>query len=191
MAVAVVASFAGIEPSRFTLDPAVLAGFHPLLGVVSNVSVLLWAAAATICLFTAAVLRSAEREPEYRLFLFSAGILTTWLLLDDFFLFHEWLLPNYLGVPQAVVLAAYVGLFCLFLLRFVGLILRTGYLPLALALSFFAMSLAIDQLPREWFSALNFLYLVEDGAKLLGIVGWLAYFGHACSLALSPRNPRS
>ncbi len=190
LAVAVIAAATGIPPPKFTLDPAVLAGTHPLLGVVSNIGVLLWAAAAAVSLFTATLLHRPGEERQRRAFLLAAGLLTAWLLLDDFFLLHEWLFPSVLGVPQTLVLATYAGLAALFLLRFAALILRTDYLPLALAAAFFAASIAIDQLPHAWF-AWNYLYLIEDGCKLLGIVGWLGYFANACARFLDERGTRS
>jgi hypothetical protein len=118
LAVAVAAAVLGIAPSRFTLDPAALTGAHPFLGVASNAGILLWAAAAAISLFTAALLADSARNGEARKFLRGAGLLTCWLMLDDLFLFHEWLFPSVLGVPQALVLAGYVAVVALFLLRF-------------------------------------------------------------------------
>lgn len=184
VAVTVAATVTGHPPSKFTRDPASLLESHPLLGVVSNVGVLFWAAAAAISLFTATLLGRQGQDRERRMFLISAGLLTSWLLLDDFFLFHEWLFPAVLGVPQTLVLATYGALAAFLFLRFAALILRTEYLLLALAMVLFALSMAIDQLPIAWF-AWDWLFLIEDGLKLLGIVSWLGYFGYVCALFLA------
>jgi hypothetical protein len=187
LAVAVAAGAHGIAPSRFTLDPAVLTGSHPLLGVVSNAGILLWAAAAAISLFSAALLGGGRRGGEAGRFLLGAGVLTSWLALDDLFLFHEWLFPAVLGVPQTLVLATYVVVAALFLARFAALILRTERRLLAAALAFFAASLLIDQLPQAWF-AWKYLVLIEDGCKLLGIVSWFGYFASAGARFLRDRG---
>jgi hypothetical protein len=187
LAVAVAAATTGIPPQKFLLDPAVLAGSHPLLGVVSNIGILIWAATAAIALFTATLLGMKRQEPEHKVFLLAAGLLTSWLVLDDFFMIHEWLFPHVLGVPQTLVLAAYAGLAGCFLLRFAALILRTDFLLLALALAFLSVSVCVDALPNTWFAAWNWLYLIEDGFKLLGIVGWFGYCSHVCASFLGAR----
>lgn len=183
VAVWVAAGITGRAPSRFTQDPATLLGSHPFVGVVSNVGIVLWAATAAITLFTALVLQSRAPGHHSAAFLGSAGVLTCGALLDDLFLFHEELLPTVLGVPQAVFLVAYAGALALFLLHYRGLVLRTDYGLLVLTLAWFAVSLGVDQFPHTWF-AWKPLYLVEDGAKLLGIAGWLGYFGRVSALTL-------
>jgi hypothetical protein len=173
------------EPlSQFTRDPSMLAGAHPFLGILSNIGILLWTATAAISLFTAMLLYRTTLEIERRSLLLAAGLLTAWLTLDDFFLFHEWLFPTVLGVPQPIVYVAYLAVFGMFLYRFGGRILRTDYLLFAVALGCFALSVATDALPDEWF-AWDYLSLVEDGSKFLGIVSWFGYFGDLCADTLA------
>lgn len=175
-AVAAGAHLSGTPPSRFTRDPAVLLDASPLLGLISHAGVLIWTATAAITLFTAVLLRGRNEERERWTFLAAAGLLTFWLMLDDLFLFHEWLFPEVLGVRTRIVFAAYILLCGLFLVRFGRLILgRTNYPALALALILLAASVAVDILPERWFQW-DSLFLIEDGAKLLGIAGWFAYF---------------
>ena len=182
--VAAAAWLTGIAPARFTMDPAALAGTNPFLGVVSNCGVLLWTAAAAISLFTAMLLHGRRAQRECARFLLAAGLLTAWLMFNDLFMLHEWLFAVVLGIPQPIVLLAYALMVALFLVRFRVLIARSDRLPLGLALAFFAASAATDQMPGAWFRAWGWLYLLEDGCKLLGIVGWLWYFAGVAASAL-------
>ena len=186
VAVAAGAFVTGAPPSSFTRDPAVLLGTHPFVGVLSQIGVLIWMATVSISLFTAALLRARSGSRVEWSFLLGAGLLTLWLLLDDFFMFHDWLFPDILGIRQRYVLAGYVGITALFLARYAWFILRTNYSLLVVALTFLALSVGIDQLPDRWFRW-DQLYLIEDAAKLLGIAGWFAYFAHT-AVSLVRRN---
>lgn len=186
--VAATAWTTGIPPARFTMDPAALAGSHPLLGVVSNIGVLLWTAAAAVCLFTATLLHGRRAQCQCARFLLAAGLLTAWFALDDLFMLHEWLMPVVLGVPQPIVLMFYAAMVGLFLAQFAVLIAGTDRLQLGLALAFFAASAAADQLPGAWFGAWGWLYLLEDGCKLLGITGWSGYLSSVAASALQHQH---
>ena len=177
------------DPSRFTRDPAVLLDASPTLGLVSYVGILLWTAAAAIALFAAALLRKRGAAREQWTFLGAAGLLTSWLMLDDLFLFHEWLFPVVLGVRQRLLFAGYLLVMAAFLVRFRRIILRTSPLLLAMPLGLFAISVAFDLLPEAWFRS-GYVYLWEDAAKLLGIAGWFAYWANASArLVDQPRPP--
>jgi hypothetical protein len=187
--VAAGAAATGTPPSQFTRDPAVLLNASPLLGLISYAGVLVWTATAVVALFTAALLRRRSDERTRWTFLTAAGLLTLWLMLDDLFLFHEWLFPEVLGIRTRIVFAAYIILCGAFLFRFSRLIMRrTNYLALAVALMFLAASVAVDVLPEAWFRW-DYLFFIEDGAKLLGIAGWFAYFtGVSADFLLNPEK---
>jgi hypothetical protein len=71
----------------------------------------------------------------------------------------------------------YILLTLSWLVLFWRTILATEYLPCVIAVGFSALSVAVD---NTWDSSRDLRYLLEDGAKLLGIVGWLGYFGRVC-----------
>ncbi len=177
------AAATGAPPYLFTRDPAAIHHANPLLGAVSNLGVVLWAATATVALFTARQLARVEGARPVRGFLLGAGLLSAWLLLDDLYMLHERLLPDAAGLPQPVAFAIYAAVTAALLARFRAVIAETDYLPLVLAVSFFAISAAIDQGPGTW-HRWEALVLVEDGAKLFGVVSWLAYFGAVAAQAL-------
>ncbi len=97
-------------------NPKVLEGpvFH--LGAVSKIGILVWAAAATICLFTALLLRDYRHTRKNYAFFMSSAILTFAFLFDDFFLFHETIAPEHLHIPEKAVYLAYIiGTFAYFI----------------------------------------------------------------------------
>lgn len=178
--VAVVVAPTGEAAGLFTRDPASLTGTHPLLGVVSNVGVIGWAAAATVCLFVGGMVRqegASGPKAHWATFLVSAGLITVLLMVDDFFMLHDWILPRYFGLNEKVVFAAYGFLVIGWLVSFRRRIVETDYAALLLSIVFFGFSLVVDFFQPEVEGRIGpWRVLLEDGAKLLGIVGWLGYF---------------
>lgn len=171
-------------------DPAVATGGLPWFGLLSNVGVLLWCAAATVCLFTAVMLQQCSSPSSMRRFFAAAGLLSLMLLIDDLFMIHEWLLPNY-GIPEMVAYVVYGSVMLVFLVQFRQQ-LRNNYPRLFLAmLGFFSGSILIDGFFDATDSAQTLesgysrsMLVLEDGLKFLGIVSWLNYFGLVSNRAL-------
>jgi hypothetical protein len=90
--------------SVLTRDPAATFDAPPYVGMLSNATMLVWTAAATICLFAAGATRS---DQGVRRFLFFAGLFAAMLLLDDLYMIHEVLAPEYLGIPEKVMYVIY------------------------------------------------------------------------------------
>lgn len=180
-----VAHFTRMPLRKIFSDPASITNSHPLLGFVSNLGIVLWCATAAICLYSAALLRKRGDSGELASFFQYAGLLTTFLMLDDLFLFHERLAQMYFHVPQIAVVAAYGVATLVFLIRFRELILRTEFVLLGSAFAFFAFSLLVDQVLDE---VMPMEHLFEDGSKFLGILGWLAYFTRTTFQALGVHN---
>lgn len=165
-------------------DPAAIASLPPYIGFFSNLGILLWCAAATLCLFTTLILWRANRQRSLTIFLFYSGLWTLLLTLNDLYLLHETVLPKLLSVPEEAILVAYGIAFCTYLVRFRRTIFSTpswGWLGLALGL-FFA-SLTID-LWLAGFMSGPIKVFIEDGFKAFGIVSWLGYFLMVCSFAV-------
>lgn len=154
-------------------------------GFISTTANLLWAVAATVCLFTPLLLSRWVPKP-WRDFLLFSGLFTLLLLFDDAFLLHDDILPNYVGVSGEIYGVIYVLLILLYLYRFRRQILRSNYLLLGLALVCFGVSAAVDLAydPLRDLLPQRLVLGVEDGAKMLGIATWLAYFVHLTSTLL-------
>lgn len=160
----------------FTKDPASLSGLHPLAGIVSNSGVLLWAACTAVSFFSAALLRGNPERCGMRRFLFCAGWMTLLLLIDDFFMLHDALLPDCAGIPERCVYCFYAILLAAFLFAFRRIIVQTEYLLLLAALGFFSASVFVDFFQHHIQALIGECrILLEDGFKFLGIAGWSGY----------------
>jgi len=163
----------GIDISKFTRDPTAIMGAHPFIGVLSNIGVLLWSACASVCFFSAGVLYYKKNNRGLSAFLFSSGLVTSILLLDDLFLLHERIFPRYFNIHEELLFSIYCVMILLYIVKFRRLILKTEFIILFLALGFFVLSLIVDQRLEQ---LLPWRHLFEDGFKLFGIVSWFCYF---------------
>lgn len=159
-----------------TRDVTATANIHPLTGILSNLGILLWCAAASISAFAAMTLRDVKPRDTFW-FLVSSALLSAYLLFDDFFLFHDELALRYLGLDQIVFYAALGIAVFAYLIAFRRVILRTNFGVLSLALGFLATSVVMDAILEPWSRRLgHWEYFFEDGAKWLGIASWCSYY---------------
>ncbi|HYF61791.1 MAG TPA: hypothetical protein VD886_03190 [Herpetosiphonaceae bacterium] len=170
----------------FTRDPATLTNSNPFLGVLSSVGILFWCATAAICFFGFAMLRSSASDRIAPRFLLDAGLITALLMLDDLFLFHEYVFPQFLHFGEKVALLGYGAIVAGFLWRYRQRILGSDYLLLALAFGLFGFSVMADNLFNT--ASGNWGYLLEDGPKLFGIIVWFTYWSGVCAQLLRPRR---
>ena len=163
----VVARMSDVGIAALTHDPNSLRGVPFYAGLLSNVGVMLWAATAGVCFFAAGLARRRQRGQRW--FFLLGGLLTTLLLLDDLFMLHQDVFAGMFGIPEPLTYFAYAAVAAGFLLAFRRRILAGEFVPLAAALALFGVSVALDVVLPAW-------ELLEDGAKLLGIGCWSAYF---------------
>lgn len=171
--IVVVLHFGGDVPmGDLTRDPNAVSEYPPYTGFLSQAGLFFWSAAVAVCLFSAALAWIEDRPMKVRAFLIASGLITLMLYVDDAFMVHESLLPH-LGIPEEVAYGAYLATVAAYLLYFSRIILRSDFLVLAFALVFFAVSIVGDELdlPHDLGR-----YFLEDSAKLIGAVAWLAYF---------------
>ncbi|QPC82007.1 hypothetical protein G4Y79_20305 [Phototrophicus methaneseepsis] len=178
-------------------------------GFISNLGILIWMSAAAICYFTYLLLRSYPDHPA-RQFLLASSLLSFYLTVDDLFLLHDDVFLNYVGVSEPVVFTLYIVLVGIYFLSFRHLLRRSEYVLMLLAAIFFFISLAVDNLHELLpgvYTALgdatgnpivvvdgvqkaatgtmsNIRYLLEDGAKFLGIVAWSLFFVRYCMVQI-------
>ena len=156
----------------FTRDPLSIVEAPFYFGFLSNMGILLWCSCAAICFFSFGLLRRNTTNREITSFCLSSAVVTSFLLMDDLFLFHEVVFPQYLNIDERIVFLAYGIMFMSFLLRFRTVIIRTDLILLFFAVGFFVLSLLLDHLDLD----ITGYYLFEDGFKLFGIVSWTTYF---------------
>ena len=144
-------------------------------GLVSNVGILVWWSVATVCLFAGTLLILCRGDAVTRhdgTRLLAAGLFTGWLTLDDLFLVHEKVLPA-LGIPQLAVYGAYALMALAFAFYSRALIWNGRRAMFGLAIALLSTSVAIDVIVSQQSTA---SIILEDGAKLLGIVAWASFY---------------
>lgn len=162
-----------------TRDPARIAKFNPFTGVLSNIGILFWCSTAAICFFASAI-HSKKGDEKVATYLLFSGLLSSLLLLDDLFMFHEYIFPKYLHIPEKIVYVGYLALVSMYLLKFRSMILQNEYLILVFAFGFFGLSIFCDGfLPQEGIE-----FLVEDGLKIFGIVTWFIFYTRTCFFSI-------
>ncbi len=179
-------------------DPLQSANLPFYMGFVSNVGILGWAAGASFCGLAWGVLRRTRNHPMVPFFALG-GLLLAALGLDDFFIIHEEVVPvmlfpedGWLHISEKGVFAFY-GVFALvFLIRCRRVILNeTPFGLLAAGMGFLAASLVVDVLGiSSIVHDRGNRLLVEDGAKLLGILCWAGYFATTALRHLAPKDDR-
>ena len=180
--VAMVSVLSQINITLFVRDVTAIANIHPLSGVLSTLGILLWCVAASVTLFTALILHYYEQTKSFN-FLFSSSLLSTYLMFDDAFLFHEELAFKYFGIDEKIVLLALGIAVFSYLVSFRQIILKTKYSVLLLAFLFLSISVLTDGILDPWFWSLgHWEYFIEDAAKWLGIASWCSYYVHTSYL---------
>ena len=184
-AVVVASTNTGISLGDFLRDPSSTTETSPFVGVISNLGALLWAASATVCLFSWSIMRSTQGKTAFARFVLFFGLMTVILLLDDLFLFHETVYPRF-GVSEMLSAMCYGVVVLYGLIAFRKCILETEFLILLIALAFFGLSIFVDTFQGriEWRIG-EWRILAEDGAKFLGIVAWFGYFSRCCFLRIN------
>lgn len=172
-----------LPPSDLLRDSQVVAAAHgeasPAYGLLSNLGILVIALASGMALAGWLVVRRTDDAARpFLAWSFALGLV---FVLDDLLLLHESsAFASWAGIAVAV---AYGVAFLVYLARFQDVVRQrfdAGLLLLAIAA--FAGSAAVDLLARPTQASV----LIEDGAKLLGIVAWSAFVGTAALTALRP-----
>ncbi|WCO02968.1 hypothetical protein [Psychroserpens ponticola] len=156
-----------------TNDLAVIGELPIYAGFLSQVGILLWSAAAAICMYSVQFIANKEHQK----FIKASVYITMLLGLDDAFMFHETLFPS-LGIHQKVVFLCYGIMMLVYLYRYYKLILTTDFILFIFALGWFGISMLIDNCIRDVSPYIT--KLAEDGTKFIGIVTWLVFFARTC-----------
>lgn len=166
--------------SMFFRDIAATADLPFYVGFISQLGGLFWCSSAVVCYFAYFVVRKTDPgDSRSARFLLQSAFVTSLLLADDLFLFHEEIAPKFLSIEEKYILLLYLILCGLYLLVNRGEILSAEYALMGLALSFFAASVVIDKLPEVIYENIEFIeeneVLFEDGFKFIGIVTWFLF----------------
>jgi hypothetical protein len=166
---------------KLAKDPSEVMNFPSYIGMLSNWGVLLWMTAAAICLFTAMIMRRSGDSSQARQFIFTSGILSLILAVDDLYRLHDWLLPRMLHISEFFFYLLYLVLIAGYLFLSLRQIHRYEYILFWISTSLLAIS-------RRMFLPIPFLnaYMTTgDMLKYFGIVFWLAFFYRTASHEIS------
>lgn len=163
----------GIESQTMTRDVAAIARLHPIAGFLSSFGMIMWCIAATVLFFTNHLLKDKFKN-ENDTFFKHFGMLTAYLGLDDFFQLHEVVGPQYLHIPEKVMMLSIVILAILVFLKNQKSIFGRYFLIFLASITFLAGSVIFDSL---WFKPPfgHWNFLIEDSMKWFGICLWTIY----------------
>lgn len=170
----------GIPIGNLTRDIVTITNVPVYTGFFSQVGIFLWVATATLCLFSVGTGLKTQTNPGLKKYLYTSGLLTILLGLDDIFLLHEVVFP-FLGIPEKIVYLAYGAIVIYWAVRFYAVIVVTEYILLVLAFFFFGLSVTLDVFTIPNLNP----YLFEDGFKMAGIISWFLYFYGNSVIAVS------
>ena len=180
LAILSVSNFYNIKLSLVVRDLAQTCGYPIGVGMISNLGILLWGAAASICLFTT-FLEGINRESSKLLLL--GGIFSSILCIDDLFLLHDrYVGPDFLNLTYLVI--------SIFLLvRFRRILKIIGLFNLIISILFLGLSVFFDGVIQQIFNqSYELTQLIEEGFKFIGIACWLNFWCKASSNALKFGN---
>ena len=180
LAILYISNFYNLKLSLVVRDLAQTCGYPIGVGMISNIGILLWGAAASICLFTT-FLEGINRESSKLLLL--GGIFSSLLCIDDLFLLHD----RYIG-PDFLNLT-YLAMSIFLLVRFRRILKIIGLFNLLISILFLGLSVFFDGLIQQIFNqSYELTQLIEEGFKFIGIACWLNFWCKASSYALKFGN---
>ena len=161
-----------INLGLMTRDVTAIAKINPLSGILSNFGIILWCSAASVCFFAAIAIRKRESKDSFW-FLFCSGLLSAYLLFDDFFQLHEILAGYYVGIREVFTYMALGMAVLIYLFIFRRIIWRTNFSFLLMSFTFLASSVATDVF-QSWLMLRigHWEFFIEEGTKWLGIAFW-------------------
>ena len=180
LAILYISNLYDIKLSLVVRDLAQTCGYPIGVGMISNIGILLWGAAASICLFTTF---SGGINSDISKLLLLGGSFSGLLCVDDFFLLHD----RYIG-PDFLNLT-YLAISILILVRFKKLLKKIGLFNLVISILFLGLSIFFDGVIQQIFNqSYESTQLIEEWFKFLGIVCWLNFWCKASSFALKFSN---
>jgi hypothetical protein len=165
----------GIFFETISRDPVQVLNGKPYVGIISNLGILFWSSASAILFYSALIVRNRKRPAKEVYFLVFSGLLSILMLIDDFFLMHDVIFPDYLKINEMVVYLFYGLSAVAIFLRYFRIIMDTDYVLLILAFILLGLSATTDEIIAFGIH-IQHPYIVEDSFKFLGILSWFSYF---------------
>ncbi len=169
----VVATQSEERAAQLLLDPAHAPGLRWYTGLVSNLGILAWTVAVTAAAAGAWICRLGGRLSAQR-FLVTGTLVSTMFLAEDLLQLHSSVVPDLTDLPKGIVETVSALVALRWVSQYRGEVRRTHRYLLVAAFGALAVSIVADLLvnPRPG----EFAQVLEDGAKLLGVLAWSTYF---------------
>ena len=158
---------------QLLLDSNFINGAKWYAGIVTSLGTISWTAALVSALWGAWLCRLGHRRSAGR-FLCTGAALTAYVMADDLWQLHADLLPRSTGIDKHTIEMLIALVTLAWIARYLREIRRTRWMLLVASGGALALSIVFDALP--WYSNPRLELLLEDGAKLLGNLGWATYF---------------
>ncbi|MEE9361064.1 MAG: hypothetical protein V3U92_00535 [Cellulophaga sp.] len=169
---------------KITGDPANYFQSHPLTGIISNLGALLWCITSSICFYTGFYLKEQTTNKK-ALFLIYSGLFSFVLLIDDFFMFHDFLFYSINGFyMEPLFYVVYLFFLVRYCIAYYKTILENNYILLGVAVAFLGLSVVLDLVMKSE----GLQYFFEDSFKFIGIVSWMLFFTTSSYKILSEKN---
>jgi hypothetical protein len=172
-----------IELDNFTQDPNAQFNAPFYIGFFSNLGIMIWSAALTIC-FYAAWRTDSKTDKRAQEFLIFSGLITMLMTFDDLFQLHELVFPQYLSISENMVYLTYLNIYMIYFIRFRRQLLNSDFIVLGISFFFLGLSTIIDILPLP----IEKDTFLEDAIKLLGAITWLIYFVRTADEVVEKNN---
>lgn len=171
--------------SYLSRDPIQTLNSKPYVGVLSNTGIFFWCFTIAILFFSTKIAHDLGRPKILYHFFLSSGLLTLLMMIDDIFLMHDVIFPEYLHLSEYFFYIFYGSSVVAILYFFRKIILESDYILFLLAFALLASSVITDILLVIGVKVPS-AYFVEDGSKFLGIISWFIYFVRVCYTHIKP-----
>lgn len=169
----------GIEPHLVTRDLIQTCKLPIAYGMLSNLGILLWAAAAGITFFASQ--SALIQNKSIKNYLTIGSIFTSILCIDDLFLLHDFFIEEKALYLIYALMAFYL------LLSSRQQDLRAHSYSFFIAAMLLGLSIICDKLQGRIAISYSDLQVFEEGFKFIGIACWLYYWWQASLTAIKSR----
>ena len=156
----------------------------PYISIFSNLGYALWIGGGAFSLFAGIVVFLRHRQITYvGGYLLTLAAMGLFLGLDDMFMIHEVIIPRYVNVSESIVLAVYMALFGVLIVKFRRAVLAHDLKYFIIFVALFGLSQSVD-LFRDSSTVLTTagplesppnLVIVEELPKFMGLVFFTLY----------------
>jgi hypothetical protein len=165
----------GVFFETISRDPIQVLNGKPYVGILSNIGILFWCSTCAVLFYSALINRIKKMPGNETYFLIFSGFLSILMLIDDFFLMHDVIFPEYLKIDEKVFYIFYGLSVVAIFVRYYKIILDTDYVLLILSFVLLGLSATTDEIIAMGVH-INHPFIVEDSFKFLGILSWFSYF---------------